>query len=141
MMAGTQIVYKLQVHRKFLFAGYKDSGMEALQKIQEHPLTRLLQRSKKVQFRRYINRLNKINMCTRPQIIMGAANYPICFENCVVGHQGLKQFFEQNPEYYIRKQKPLAAERKHSHSVHNMSNYFETIGQVMGEKRITELDI
>ena len=33
MMAGTQIVYKLQVHMKFLFAAYKDSGMEALQKV------------------------------------------------------------------------------------------------------------
>ena len=33
MMAGTQIVYKLEVHIKFFFAGYKDSGMEALQKV------------------------------------------------------------------------------------------------------------
>ena len=50
MMADTQIVYKLQVYMKFLFVGYKDGKMEACQKVQEHPSTRPLQRSKKVQF-------------------------------------------------------------------------------------------
>ena len=50
MMAGTQTVYKLQMHMKFFFVGYKDGGIEARQKVQEHPPTRPLQRSKKVQF-------------------------------------------------------------------------------------------
>ena len=49
----------------------------------------------------YINRLDKINMCAHLQIIVRVANYLICFENCVVGHQWLKQFLEQNPEYHI----------------------------------------
>ena len=31
-------------------------------------------------------RLEKINMCARPQMIVGAANYLIRFENCMVGH-------------------------------------------------------
>ena len=59
----------------------------------------------------------------------------------MVGHQWLKQFLEQNPKYHMWKQKPLVAERKHSYGVHNMSNYFEKIKQVMREKGITELDI
>ena len=50
MMASTEIVYKLQVYIKFLFTSYKDGGMKACQKIQEHPPTRLLQRNQKVQF-------------------------------------------------------------------------------------------
>ena len=50
MIADTQIVYKLQVHIKFLFTGYKYNRIEALQKVQEYLSTRLLQRSKKVQF-------------------------------------------------------------------------------------------
>ena len=33
MIAGIQIVYKLEVHIKFLFTNYKDGGMEALQKV------------------------------------------------------------------------------------------------------------
>lgn len=54
----------------------------------------------------------------------------------MVGHQWLKRFLEQNDEYHIRKQKPLAAEQKHSHSVHDMSDYSEKTGRVMKEKRI-----
>ena len=91
--------------------------------------------------REYIDRLDKINMCARPQMIVGAANYLIRFENRVVGHQWLKQFLKRNPEYSVRKQKPLEAERKHSHSVHDMSNYFEKIERFMREKGITELDL
>ena len=64
-------------------------------------------------------------------MIVGAANYFICYENRVVGHQWLKQFLKQNPDYYMWKQEPLAAERKHSHSVHDMSNYFEKIERIM----------
>ena len=71
MMAGRQIVYKLQVHMRLLFANYKDRGIEARQKVQEHPA-----------ICEYIDRLGKINMCGRPQVIVGAANYLIRFENC-----------------------------------------------------------
>ena len=38
----------------------------------------------------YIHRLDKINMCARPNTIVGAANYLIRFENRVLGHQWLK---------------------------------------------------
>ena len=59
----------------------------------------------------------------------------------MVGHQWLKRFLERNPEYHIRKKTPLAAERKHSHGVHDMSNYFEKIERITREKGITELDV
>ncbi len=91
--------------------------------------------------REYIDRLDKINMCARPQMIVGAANYLIRFEDRVVGHQWLKRFLERNPEYHVRKQKPLAADRKHSHSVHDMSDYFEKVERFMSEKGITDLDV
>lgn len=80
-------------------------------------------------------------MCAWPRMIVGAANYLVRSENCTVGHQWLQRFLERNPEYHIQKQKPLAAERKHSHSVHDMSDYFEKIQQVMREKGITEFNI
>ena len=50
MMAGIQIVHKLQVHTMFQFVGYKDGGMEARQKVHEHPPTKLFKKSKRVQF-------------------------------------------------------------------------------------------
>ena len=59
----------------------------------------------------------------------------------VIGHQWLKRFLERNPEYHIRKQKPLAAERKHSHSMHNMSDYFDQVERIMREEGITEWDM
>ncbi len=91
--------------------------------------------------REYIGRLDRINICARPKMIVGAANYLICFENRVVGHQWLKRFLEQNHKYHIQKQKLLEAERKYSHSVYDMNNYFENIERVIREKEITEFDV
>lgn len=48
MIASIQIVYKLQVHIKFLFIDYKDDRIEVYQKIQEYQSKRLLQKSKKI---------------------------------------------------------------------------------------------
>ena len=97
MMAGIQIVHKLQVHMMFQFAVYKDGGMEVRQKVHEH---------QEGAIREYIDRLDKINMCARPQMIVGAANYLIRFANRLVGHQWLKRFLERNHKYHIRKQNP-----------------------------------
>ncbi len=91
--------------------------------------------------REYIDRLDKINICARPKMIVGAANYLIRFENRVVDHQWLMGCLERNPKYHILKQKPLAAERKHSHSVYDMSDYFKKIERIMREKGITKLDL
>ncbi len=74
-------------------------------------------------------------------MIVGAANYLIRFEDRVVGHQWLKWFLERNPEYHVRKQKPLATDRKHSHSVHDMNDYVEKVERVMSKKEITDLDV
>ncbi len=49
-------------------------------------------------------------MSAQPQMIVGAVNYHIGFEDWVVGHQWLKRFLEHNPEYHVRKQKSLAAD-------------------------------
>ena len=80
-------------------------------------------------------------MFAQPQMIVGVANYLIRFENQVVGHQWLKRFLERNPEYYVRKQKLLAADRKHSYSVHDKKNYFEKAERVMSEKEIIDRDV
>ena len=91
--------------------------------------------------RDYIERLDKINQCARPRMIVGAANYIIRFENRTIGHQWLKRFLARNPEFSVRKQKPLASERKDSHNVHDMAEYFSKLERVMKEKGITQLDV
>lgn len=42
MIVDIQIVFKLQVYIKFLFTSYKDNKIEAFQKVQEYPPTKLL---------------------------------------------------------------------------------------------------
>lgn len=56
-------------------------------------------------------------------MIIEAANYFICSENCKVSHKYLKQFLKCNPKYHLQKQKLLAAEQKHNHNVSYMSDY------------------
>ncbi len=50
MIVGTLIVHKLRLYTRFQFDGYRDNGMGVHQKVHEHPPTKLLQRSRKVQF-------------------------------------------------------------------------------------------
>ncbi len=91
--------------------------------------------------REYIGRLDDINMSARRRMIVGAANYLIRFENRQVDHQWLTPFLKRNPDFYVRKQKPLAADRKNSHNVNDMASYFGKLERVMKEKGITEVDV
>ena len=50
IMVGIQMVHKLQDHIMFQFVVYKDSEIEARQKVPEDPLIKLLQKSQRVQF-------------------------------------------------------------------------------------------
>ena len=45
MIAGIQIIYKLQMYIMSQFISYKDNGMKMYQKVHKHLLTKLLQKS------------------------------------------------------------------------------------------------
>ena len=70
------------------------------------PTNKALTEEQEVAICEYIYRLDKINMCARLQMIVGATNYLICFENCMVGHQWLKQFLEPNPKFIYGNKNP-----------------------------------
>ena len=91
--------------------------------------------------REYIARLDAVNMSARPRMIVGAANYLLKFEDRKVGHQWLSRFLKRNPDFHVRKQKPLAADRKNSHNVADMQSYFQKLETAMKEKGITEVDV
>ena len=74
-------------------------------------------------------------------MIAGAANYLIRFENRTVGQLWLKRFLKRNPEFHIRKQKPLAADRKDSHNLEDMTEYFNKLERCMKDNGINELDV
>ncbi len=80
MMVGTRIVHKLRLYTRFQFDGYRDGGMGTNQKLHEHP------EEQESAIREYIDWLDKINMCARPQMIVEAANYLIHFDDRLVGH-------------------------------------------------------
>ena len=94
-----------------------------------------------VAIRQYIEQLDKINMCARPRMIIGAANHLLRSEDRVVGHQWFKRFLARNPEYHRRRQKPLAVDRKNSHSVQDIKAYFYKFDEVMKSKGITSEDV
>ena len=60
---------------------------------------------------------------------------------CQLGHQWFSRFFERNPQYDKRKQKPLATDRKNSHSLTDMKDYFYKLKAVMRDKGIIEVDV
>ena len=95
MMADIQIMYKLQIHMKFFSAGYKDGGMETALKSSRAPNNKALTEDQEGAICEYINKLDKINMYTHPQMIVGAANYLIGFKNCMANHQWLKNFLSK----------------------------------------------
>ena len=70
------------------------------------PTNKALTEEQEGVIREYIDRLDKINMCVRPRMIVGAANYLIRFENRVVGHQWLKRFLERNPNIIYENRNP-----------------------------------
>ncbi len=91
--------------------------------------------------RDYIERLDKINMCARPRMIVRTANFLIRSKNRTIDHQWFKQFKERNSQLYVQKQKPLASNRKDSHNLQDMSEYFSKLSRVIREKRITDDDV
>ncbi len=95
----------------------------------------------KSEIRKYIYQLDKINICTRPQMILGTANYLIHFENYMVSHYWLKRLLKHNPEYHVRKQKFLLIDRKDNQSVNNISDYFEKFERVIRKKGIIYLKV
>ena len=91
--------------------------------------------------REYIDRCDRFNMCARPKMIVGAANYLIRTEDRKVGHQWFNRFLERNPQYNKRKQKPLATDRKNSHSLTDMRDYFHKLKAAIENKGITDVDV
>ncbi len=71
MMVGIQIAHKRRRCSRFLSVIYKDAGME-LQRVHEQPTNEVLTEAQEVAIREYIERLDKMNICGRSKMILGA---------------------------------------------------------------------
>ena len=84
--------------------------------------------------RKYIAWLDTVNMSARPRIVVGAANYLLKFEDCKVSHQCGKSRFVKRNSNFLRKQKPLTADRKNSHNVADMKFICKNLRQLWKRK-------
>lgn len=80
-------------------------------------------------------------MSARHPTIVGAANHLLRFEIRTVGHRWLPRLLDRDPQFNVRKQKPVAIDRINSHNVEDMTAYFTKLETAMKEKGITELDV
>ena len=66
-------------------------------------------------------------------MIERAANYLLSLDGLdrVVGPHWTRRFLDRHPEYFKRKQKPLAVERKNAHNLVDMEEYFETFRKLV----------
>jgi trans-2-enoyl-CoA reductase len=74
-------------------------------------------------------------------MIVGAANFLVRSKNRTVDHQWFKRFMKRNPQLHARKQKPLVSNRKNSHNLQDMSEYFSKLSRIMREKGIIDDDV
>ena len=80
------------------------------------------------------------------KLIRGAANYLLAQAYSgpstppIVGDHWAARFLDRNPQYHKRKQKPLAAIQKASHSVESLQAYFEAYRSLKEKLGIADED-
>ena len=52
-----------------------------------------------------------------------------------------KRFFDRNPKFYKKKQKPLTVKRKNAHNKDNFQKYFEKYKDICIDKGITDNNV
>lgn len=82
-------------------------------------------------------------MTARAQIVERATNYLVSLDglNRVVGLYWTRRFLGRHPEYFKRKQKPPAVERKSAHNLKDMEEYSETFHKLVEWFGLTSEDM
>ena len=80
-------------------------------------------------------------------MVGGAANYLLkqvylnpSIPSPKVGNSRIKCFVNHHPQYFKRKQKPLAAERDNAHDINSMIKHFEAYQAVQTKRGIADED-
>lgn len=92
----------------------------------------------------YLTRLDKLAISARLRHLRGAANFLLAQANPVdlprVGQHWPARFLAQNPQFYRRKQAPLAIERKNSLTVEGIRLHFRKFREAQDEYGIQPED-
>ena len=97
----------------------------------------------------YIEFLDEIELSMRLPLIRGAANYLLQLQHpsssssslTRVGKCWTGRFLKRNPQFFMQKGKPLAAERKNAHNVTDIQTYFSSFQPTVALLGITPDDI
>lgn len=73
----------------------------------------------------YIDRLDAVGMSPTIKMLESSANFILRGENRVVGCNWASRFVKRNPHLFVRKQKPLATERKEAQCEETLKKHFE----------------
>ena len=111
------------------------------------PTNRTLTEAQEQAICHYIERLDQCGQSPKLSMVGGAANYLLKQAHLdpsvpppKVGDSWTKRFVDRHPQYFKRKQKPLAAERDNAHDIDSMTKHFEAYQAVRTERGIADED-
>jgi hypothetical protein len=95
---------------------------------------------------RYLDRLDTVGTSARIQMVSGCANRILQLAHTgpdpapLVSDQWARRFLERHPEYFIRKQRTIDADRKNAHQPEEIRTWFENYHAVCNQYNIQVAD-
>ena len=112
------------------------------------PTNRVLNSEQEQVIKDYIQRLDEQDVSAKVTMIRAAANYILTKSHSdhltpppQVSENWTRRFLARNPEFYKRKQKPLAVECKNAHNEDDFIEYLEKSKDIRIEKKIVDEDV
>ena len=109
------------------------------------PLNRALNPEKEQAIRNYLKRLDDAAISATLSMLRGAANYLLkrshldpCTLPPTISPCWPRRFLNRNKQFFRKKQKTLAIDRKNAHSVEDFMIYFEKYKEIRIQKGITD---
>lgn len=109
------------------------------------PTNKALYLEQEQAIRDYIELLDEQNVSAKFSMVRAAANDILAKSHSdplttppQVTKSWTKRFFDRNPQFYKKKQKPLAVERKNAHDEDDSKEYFEKYKDIRIDKGIAE---
>ena len=98
--------------------------------------------------RNYLKRLDDTGISAILSMLCGAANYllkrshfdPYTFPP-TISSCWPRRFFNRNKQFFKKKQKPLAIDRKNAHNIEDFTIYFEKYKEIRIQRGITDADV
>ena len=89
-----------------------------------------LSEGQELALKEYVELLDKLDIPIRLPLLRNAANFLLKSAHPQehpprVGKNWVGRFLRRNPQFFVKKGKPLASERKNAHNVHEIRKYFE----------------